>query len=224
MGFFGIKKKISKFTEFEKDDINNFVKNLSKDLKKFKISFEFDIHSSNPKNFENFTIPRANAYAGNKWIDRVTVDTYINTDHISYKVNKNNKEINDLEFKKYYINNTFSKDVVTFKIQLKKGIFRYEHKYEDRASLGIRFHPNYNLWGQLPARQHVDYSEFNFNEVGISYSLDKNEKTLINKYKKPKTAENYEFEKYKNIIGRCNEDYIEYIEFQRKIISEHLAK
>ena len=219
MGFFGIKKKISKFTDFEKEDIENFIKKatLYLDHKK-KISFEYDLNSSNETRLKNQVIPRANAYAGNKWVDRAFDDTYINTDLISYNIFKNKKKINIINFCKYYTKRSISKDFVSFHIYLERGDDKNWHKYEHHHGVGFRFHQRYNQFGQLPSSEHLDYSDFKYSPIGISYMKDKNGKSINRKYQKPKWAEKKEFEDYKNIKGRGHEDFQEYLKDQRERI------
>ncbi len=225
MGFFGIKKKLAKFTRWEKQDIENFVKKATLDIgKKNKIYFKYDLDSSDEDNLKHLEIPRANAYAGNKWADRAFDDTYIHTDIISYNIFKNEKKINKINFSKYYTNRIVSNDFVSFLITLEKGDKNNWHEYEHHHGLGFRFHHRYNNNGQLPSSEQIDYSGFEYSPTGVFYMVDKNGKNITEKWKKPESAEKEEFEDYKNVQGRGYEDFQKYLKDQRERIVKLLKK
>lgn len=219
MGFFGVKKKISKFSSWEKGYIEKFIEKLLINLKGKKISFKYDLDSNDERRLGIEVIPRANAYAGNKWSDRAFEDTYINTDLISYDILKNGKKINRINFLKYYTNRVITKDFVSLYITLDKNDNDNYHKFEHHHGLGFRFHHKYNQHGQLPLNEHIDYSNFKYNPIGTTYTT-----TKTTKYKKPVYAKKKEFEDFKNIEGRGYEDLQEYLNDHRIRIEKILKK
>ena len=216
MGFFGINKKLSKFDNFEKDNIKSFInKALLSINKKKKITFQYDLDS------KNSTLGTV----------ELKLNNHINTDIISYNILKNGKKIKKLNFAKFYTNKFISGDFVTLYISLENESNMNSHLYDFFLGLGIKYHRKYNEFGQLPQvnkwgkhRDYLLYSNFDYSPIGTTKTTLKNGKTKIHKWKKDKHCREIEYEHYKNETGRGLEDVQEYFDDKRKQLVKLLNK
>ena len=188
MGFFGIKKKIAKFTDFEIDDIEDFINKANLELKKINLKFEFNADTLKSAKLEKS--PNNNT---------------VNTDCVNYNLINDGKIINKIYFRKYYINN-FINDEIFFRIRLENDDIRHIHTFE-KNELGVKFHSGYNTHAQLPSIEHIDYSDYKPSKIY------KNERLKF-----------AHFEDFKNELGRSYEEYLSYMEDQRKRIIKYLQK
>ena len=188
MGFFGINKKIAKFSDFEINEIEDFINKSNLELKKINLKFELDVANLKSSKLEKLLNNKA-----------------LNTDCVYYNLINEDKIINKIYFRKYCINNLI-KDEVFFKIRLENDDIRYIHKFE-KNELGVKFHNRYNDHAQLPSIEHIDYSDYKPSKIYKNEIL--------------KSAH---FENFKNELGRSYEEYLSYMEDQRKRIIKYLKK
>ena len=187
MSLLGIKKKIAKFTDFEIDDIKDFINKSNLDLKKINLKFELNVDTLKSSKLEK------------------PLNNTLNTDCVYYNLINDGQIINKINFRKYYINNLIN-DEIYFRIRLENDDIHHFHKFE-KNELGIKFHNGYNIHAQLPSIEHIDYSDYKPSKI---YN---NEKLKF-----------IHFENFKNELGRSNEEYLSYMEDQRKRIVKFLQK
>ena len=166
-------------------------------------SFIVDINLSLAKHKLKFDF-NIDSLKNNKW-ERFS-NNFILTDLLSYNLFNNGEIINQIFFKKFY-ENKIIKDSIYFRIELKNDDLKYLHKFEAHSSLGIKFHHRYNKFGQLPPKSHIDYSDYKPNEILKNENLKK-----------------HHFTEFKNNLGRSYEEYIMYLNDQKKRIKDYLTK
>ena len=96
MSLWGVNKKISKFTDFEIDDINSFIVDINLSLAKHKLKFDFNIDSLKLL----YTIPQ------NDYLLIVDNEKNVYLTKVTKFIYKNISENND-DFNKYFIKSNF---------------------------------------------------------------------------------------------------------------------
>ena len=125
MGFFGTSKILSKFDNFEKNNIESFINKASLSINsKKKITFQYDLNS------KNIML---------KPLELKSLDLY-NTDLISYNILKNKKKIKKINFAKFSTAKFLSGDFATFYISLKDEPVMNGHLYDFFLGVGIKYH------------------------------------------------------------------------------------
>jgi len=216
MGFFGTSKILSKFDNFEKNNIESFISKASLSINsKKKITFQYDLNS------KNILL---------KPLELKSLDLY-NTDLISYNILKNGKKIKKINFAKFSTAKFLSGDFATFYISLKDEPVMDGHLYDFFLGVGIKYHTKYNESGYLPQvdkwgvhRDYLLYSNFDYSPVGTAKKTLENGKTKIHKWKKSKHSKEIEYEEYKNETGRGLEDVEKYFDDKRKQLVKLLNK